>query len=613
MSEKMYPIPFASLMNWIVTEYAQSGDIFGVHKKYEATGKSLPIFGERIETPFGPAAGPNSQLAQNIIAAYFAGALLRGQDRTEDGRRRACRLRAPPLHPRRRRGLQSGVVHRADRGAGAGRVHQGVVRAQGHQQGLRSRRSRRVRVQYVRRLRPRGHQGPQGQQLHRQHDGREQDRAVQGMQEGAHRAVPRRARFHRAHLLARFPLRHRLHAPRLPAAGDRAHRKLSAHRRSTCTPSSSATPPSSATRPPAAFSTPWATTTSCSTSITSTRISSGRTRCPCSRRLQKLADKEGLEFGLKLSNTFPVDTTRGELPNDEMYMSGRSLFPLTIEMCNRISRAFGGKDAYLASPAARNTSTAISSLPRASGPSPSPPPFSSRAATTACSRWSRRSSRWSTAPSPAPTPPPSPTSPPPPARITITSSPSSPAQPQVHRAGALARLLHRPCKGGCPIEQDIPSTSSCAARVSTAPRSSSSPRRTPCRSSPAPSARTAARASAPRNFYEESVHIRDTKLLAAQKGYNALMASIKLPERVEGKRVAIIGGGPTGIAAAYFCGRPRSRPPSSSVSASSAACRATSFPPSAFPTRPSTKDIALMLRYGVEVKVRQRALPPSRS
>lgn len=61
MSEKMYPIPFASLMNWVVTEYAQSGDIFGVHKKYEATGKSLPIFGERIETPFGPAAGPNSQ------------------------------------------------------------------------------------------------------------------------------------------------------------------------------------------------------------------------------------------------------------------------------------------------------------------------------------------------------------------------------------------------------------------------------------------------------------------------------------------------------------------------------------------------------------------------
>ena len=52
---------------------------------------------------------------------------------------------------------------------------------------------------------------------------------------------------------------------------------------------------------------------------------------PMFERLQALADSCGLEFGLKLSNTFPVDTTRGELPNNEMYMSGRSLFPLTIE------------------------------------------------------------------------------------------------------------------------------------------------------------------------------------------------------------------------------------------------------------------------------------------
>ena len=29
MSEKMYPIPFKSLMNWIVTEYAREGEIFG--------------------------------------------------------------------------------------------------------------------------------------------------------------------------------------------------------------------------------------------------------------------------------------------------------------------------------------------------------------------------------------------------------------------------------------------------------------------------------------------------------------------------------------------------------------------------------------------------------
>ena len=30
MSEKMYPIPFDSLMNWVTSEYAQCGDVFGV-------------------------------------------------------------------------------------------------------------------------------------------------------------------------------------------------------------------------------------------------------------------------------------------------------------------------------------------------------------------------------------------------------------------------------------------------------------------------------------------------------------------------------------------------------------------------------------------------------
>ena len=75
MSEKMYPIPFRSLMNWILAEREKTGDVFGVHKRWIADpAKTLPIFGEKIESPFGPAAGPNSQLAQNIIAAYVAGA-----------------------------------------------------------------------------------------------------------------------------------------------------------------------------------------------------------------------------------------------------------------------------------------------------------------------------------------------------------------------------------------------------------------------------------------------------------------------------------------------------------------------------------------------------------
>ena len=70
----MTPIPFWELMTWITTEYRRDGAVFGVHKPYKAGVKKLPIFGEAIETPFGPPPAPTTQLAQNIIAGYFAGA-----------------------------------------------------------------------------------------------------------------------------------------------------------------------------------------------------------------------------------------------------------------------------------------------------------------------------------------------------------------------------------------------------------------------------------------------------------------------------------------------------------------------------------------------------------
>ena len=56
-----------------------------------------------------------------------------------------------------------------------------------------------------------------------------------------------------------------------------------------------------------------------------------RDAVPMFKRLLTLAGEHGLSFGLKLSNTFPVDVRRGELPSEEMYMSGRALYPLTIE------------------------------------------------------------------------------------------------------------------------------------------------------------------------------------------------------------------------------------------------------------------------------------------
>lgn len=60
-------------------------------------------------------------------------------------------------------------------------------------------------------------------------------------------------------------------------------------------------------------------------------------------KLMALAKEKGLAFGVKLTNTFPVDVERNELPSQEMYMSGRSLLPLTISMAAMLSERFEGK------------------------------------------------------------------------------------------------------------------------------------------------------------------------------------------------------------------------------------------------------------------------------
>ena len=74
MGDRMTPIPFGRLMNWVLTEKSRKNTVFGVRKMYRTDKeKYLSIFGEKIETPFGPAAGPHTQLAQNIIAAYLTG------------------------------------------------------------------------------------------------------------------------------------------------------------------------------------------------------------------------------------------------------------------------------------------------------------------------------------------------------------------------------------------------------------------------------------------------------------------------------------------------------------------------------------------------------------
>lgn len=72
----MQPVPFQNLLNWIFQEYVNQKSIFGIPSSkfyYAKEEHQDKIFDELLETPIGPAAGPHTQLAQNIICAYLTG------------------------------------------------------------------------------------------------------------------------------------------------------------------------------------------------------------------------------------------------------------------------------------------------------------------------------------------------------------------------------------------------------------------------------------------------------------------------------------------------------------------------------------------------------------
>jgi len=76
MGDIMRPVPFKQLLHWITEEYRSQWTIFGIPESQffiKENGKGIQIFDESCATPVGPAAGPHTQLTQNIVAAYLVG------------------------------------------------------------------------------------------------------------------------------------------------------------------------------------------------------------------------------------------------------------------------------------------------------------------------------------------------------------------------------------------------------------------------------------------------------------------------------------------------------------------------------------------------------------
>ena len=602
MSEKMYPIPFKSLMNWVVTEYAMSGEIFGVHKAYKASGKSLPIFGERIETPFGPAAGPNSQLAQNIIAAYFAGARFFEVKTVQkmDGADLAACVPRP-------------CILANDEGYNQEWSTELTV-PQAMDEYIKAWCALKVLSKVYDLGDPNGFvfnmsvgydlEGIKGEKV---------DTYLNGMMDATKTAIFGECK---AVLKELFPQE----SDYIDAISPCVSRSVTVSTLHGC-------PPDEIERIASYLISEKHLHTFVKCNPTILGYETARTildgmgydyivfddhhfredlqwadAVPMFERLQALADKNGLEFGLKLSNTFPVDTTRGELPNDEMYMSGRSLFPLTIEMCHRISRQFKGKMRISFAGGAEYFNcdklfaagiwpiTVATTILKPGG----------------YNRLLQMVEKVESMPYKA-------------FDGTCTEAiceMSAASHTDYHHVKPIKPLPKRkseknvpwidcftaPCKGGCPIEQDIPEYVELCRKELYGPALKLITEKNPLPFLTGTICAHRCQNKCTRNFYEESVQIRNTKLVAAYHGYEALMASIKKPAKVAGKKAAIIGGGPTGIAAAYFLGRAGIETTIFEREACLGGVPRHVIPSFRIANETIEKDIALMQKYDVEVK-----------
>lgn len=348
MSDIMRPIPFSQLMNWIIEEHKTQDAIFGVRKMVTTNQEgALPIFDERIETPFGPAAGPNTQLAQNIVASYVAGSrffelktvqVMDGEELSKCVNKPcivaqdecyncewSTELEVPQAFAEYVKAWFACHLIAREYGLGS---PDGFVFNMSVGYDLEGIKSPKV------------------------------DAYIEGMKDASGSDVWNECRAWALANLDKFEHVDAAFVESIPARVSNSITESTLH----------GCPPAEIERIATYLITEKGLNTYIKCNPTLLGYEFARQRLnelgfdyivfddthfredlqwadavPMFERLIALCAERGLEFGVKLTNTFPVDVTRNELPSTEMYMSGRSLFSLTIEAARRITEQFDGK------------------------------------------------------------------------------------------------------------------------------------------------------------------------------------------------------------------------------------------------------------------------------
>lgn len=558
MSDRMTPIPFSELMEWALQEHKRSGSLFGVRQPYYHQCGVLDFLGEKIETPFGPAAGPHTQLTQNIIAAYAAGARffelktvqpLDGEDISvskpcidalDEGYNVewSTELRVPEALDEYVKAWFALKLLSRELGLGDPSGFMFNMSVGYDLEGIKSEKI---------------------------------DSFIEGLKDASETPIWRectdwaRANLHRfgkvdaEYLIGISPkicgsitlsTLHGCPPQEIERIASYLISEKKIHTFIKCNPTLLGYEFARYALDKLGFS----------YIDFDDRHFKGDLQysdaVPMITRLKALAESNGLEFGVKLTNTFPVNNPKDVMPgSDEMYMSGRALFPLTAEVAKRLSRDFGGKlriswsggaDFYnieelfkagiwpvtvattLLKPGGYQRGKQLASQLCEAGYRPFTGVDLDAAEKIAASALE---DKYYEKP--------------------VKAMPS-------RKNGKHVPLLDcfvAPCAEGCPIGQDVPEYIALVGEERYADALSVILDKNPLPFITGTICNHRCTTKCTRGFYEEPVLIRGAKLVAAQKGFAEIMKSIKTPRLRTDAKAAIVGGGPAGLATAYFLAR----------------------------------------------------------
>ena len=608
MSDIMTPIPFDRLMNRILVEH-QEGAVFGMQKCYRAKNlQPNTLFGRKLEGQIGPAAGPNTQLAQNIVASYYGGARffeLKTVQKMDGRELAACvakpcitaedecyncewstELEVPQAFAEYVKGWFACKVMAKEYDLGDPDAFQFNISVGYDLEG--------IKLPKV-------------------------DRFINEMKDAKDTEIFKECK---AWLLANLDRFQKVTKEDVEAIQSEIINSVTVSTLHGCPPSEIEAIASYLIQEKHLH-----TFVKCNPTLLGYETARAildemgydyiaftdfhfkddlqySDAVPMLKRLQELAKSLNLAFGVKITNTFPVDVKNNELPSQEMYMSGKSLFALSMSVAKMLTRDFNGSLRISFSGGADYFNieriveagiwpvTMATTLLKTGG--------YLRFIQMAELLEKNLAKPWEKV------------------ELSLVEKMIADAKSDKHLVKPVKPLPNRksdkkvplvdcytmPCRDRCPIHQDITSYGRLVNEGKFQEALEVILDKNPLPFMTGNICTHTCQSACTRNHYETDVQIRTNKLIAARSGYDAVLPGLKQEGSVQ-KKVGVIGAGPAGISAAFFLARAGVEVHVYDKDAVAGGVVANVIPGFRIPAEEIQKDVNLAKQYGAQFHLGQ--------